>query len=80
VLLVATLISVLGMRRINNRAARCNFNRVVKLIVTMTLSLIILAVLFADCYTTIVSIGSISLILGFALRSRLLTLSDGSIC
>jgi small-conductance mechanosensitive channel len=56
------------MRRINNRAARYNLNRVVKLIATITLSLIILAVLFADWYPTIVSIGSISLILGFALQ------------
>jgi small-conductance mechanosensitive channel len=68
VLLGANLISIFAIRRINNRAARYNLNRVVKLIVTVALSLIILAVLFADWYTTIVSIGLISLFLGFALQ------------
>lgn len=68
VLLGANLVSIFSIRRINNRAARYNLNRVVKLIVTITLSLIILAVLFADWYTTILSIGLISLILGFALQ------------
>jgi cation transport ATPase len=80
VLLGANLVSIFAIRRINNRAARYNLTRVVKLIVTITLSLIILAVLFADWYTTIVSIGLISLILGFALQNRLLASSDGSIC
>lgn len=68
VLLGANLVSVFAIGRINNLAARYNLNNVVKLIVTITLSLIILAVLFADWYATIVSIGLISLILGFALQ------------
>jgi Mechanosensitive ion channel len=68
VLLGANLVSVFAIGRINNLAARYNLNNVVKLIVTITLSLIILAVPFADWYATIVSIGLISLILGFALQ------------
>ena len=68
VLLGAHLVSVFVVRRINSRVARYNLNRVVNLIAGTTLALVILAVLFADWYTTIVSVGLISVVLGFALQ------------
>jgi hypothetical protein len=67
VLLGAHLVSVFVVQR-TSRVARYNLNRVVNLIAGITLALVMLAVLFADWYTTIVSFGLISVILGFALQ------------
>ena len=68
VLLGTHLVSVFVVRRIDSSVARFNLNRVVHLIAGIILALVILAVLFADWYTTIVSVGLISVILGFALQ------------
>jgi small-conductance mechanosensitive channel len=68
VLLGTNLVSVFGIRPIPDRAARYNLNRVLKLVVIVTVAFAVGVVLFADWYTTIASIGLITVILGFALQ------------
>lgn len=54
---------------LTNNAARYNLNRVVKLLAGLAVFFILLSVLFANWYTAVLSLGLISLILGFALQT-----------
>jgi small-conductance mechanosensitive channel len=54
--------------RIVNAASRYNLKRIQRLVVTLVLAFIVVSVLFANWYTAVVSLGLISLILGFALQ------------
>jgi len=69
VLLVFRTIRIYLIRPLTNNAARYNLTRVIKLLAGLTVFFIILSVLFANWYTAVVSLGLISLILGFALQT-----------
>ena len=56
-------------RRIENKIAVFNFNRIADLFAGILIFAIILSLLFANWYTTMVSFGIVSLILGFALQN-----------
>ncbi len=72
VMLVLTLsksIKVIFINSIEETATRFNLNRVLNLISGVILVLIIVSILFANWYTAVVSLGLISLVLGFALQT-----------
>jgi small-conductance mechanosensitive channel len=69
VLMVLRGVRLYVIRPLSNNAARYNLNRVIKLVAGLTVFFIILSVLFANWYTAVVSLGLISLILGFALQT-----------
>ena len=68
-LMVFRAVRVYFIRPLGNNAARYNLNRVVKLVAGLTVAFIVLTVVFANWYTAVVSVGLISLILGFALQT-----------
>jgi small-conductance mechanosensitive channel len=55
--------------RLEDPAARYNLNRVANLVAGIAIFFIALSVLFANWYTAVVSLGLISLVLGFALQT-----------
>ncbi len=55
--------------RLIDQAARYNLNRVANLLAGLAIFFIILSLLFANWYTAVVSLGLISLVLGFALQT-----------
>jgi small-conductance mechanosensitive channel len=69
VLMVLRGVRIYLIRPLSNNAARYNLNRVIKLVAGLTVFFIILSVLFANWYTAVLSLGLISLILGFALQT-----------
>ena len=69
VLMATKLVRVFLLRPIKNSAARYNLRRVANLIAGLLTALIVVSVLFADWYTAVVSLGLISLVLGFALQT-----------
>lgn len=54
---------------LTDNAARYNLNRVANLLAGIAIFFIVLSILFANWYTAIVSLGLISLVLGFALQT-----------
>ncbi|HEX7174251.1 MAG TPA: mechanosensitive ion channel family protein [Pyrinomonadaceae bacterium] len=60
--------------RLNDAPTEFNLRRVLRLVVVIVLLLIGLSVLFANWYTAVVSIGLLSLILGFALQTPITSL------
>ena len=69
VLLVFRAVRIYLIRPLTNNAARYNLNRVIKLLAGLAVFFIVLSVLFANWYTAVLSLGLISLILGFALQT-----------
>jgi len=69
VLMVLRAVRIYLIRPLTNHASRYNLNRVIKLVAGLAVCFIILSVLFANWYTAVVSLGLISLILGFALQT-----------
>jgi small-conductance mechanosensitive channel len=55
--------------RIGNRVSQFNLKRVLRLLVGLGLLFIVVSVLFVNWYAAVVSLGLISLILGFALQT-----------
>jgi len=62
-------ISMYLIARIADPASRYNINRIVRLAEALVLGFIAVSIVFVNWYTAIVSIGLISLILGFALQT-----------
>jgi small-conductance mechanosensitive channel len=62
-------IEIYLVARIAEPASRYNMNRIVKLVEVIVLAFIALSITFVNWYAAIVSIGLLSLILGFALQS-----------
>lgn len=60
--------------QIENRPARYNLTRVLNLLMVLAIGIIGLSLLFASWYTAVVSLGLISLILGFALQTPITSL------
>ncbi len=69
VLLAIKLVKKTVNRKIENKTTVFNFNRVADLFAVLLILLIILSLLFANWYATMVSFGIVSLILGFALQN-----------
>jgi small-conductance mechanosensitive channel len=69
VLGVAKTIDLYALGRLDDAATRYNLRRILKLLVGLVLVLIVISIIFANWYTTVVSLGLISLILGFALQT-----------
>ena len=67
-LTVAKFIKVLFINGIEDTATKFNLKRILNLLVGIILFFIIISILFANWYTAVVSLGLISLILGFALQ------------
>jgi len=69
ILVVSKVIKVYLISRVHNRGAQFNLRRVVNLLAGLAIFFIVLSILFANWYTAVVSLGLISLILGFALQT-----------
>jgi small-conductance mechanosensitive channel len=69
VLLVEQLINAYLISRLDDIVSRYNLGRVLRLLTGLVIVLIIVSVVFINWYTAIVSVGLISLILGFALQT-----------
>src|SRR2546423_7177619 len=69
VLLVEQLINAYLISRIDDIVSRYNLGRVLRLLVVLVIAFIVVSVIFINWYTAIVSVGLISLILGFALQT-----------
>src|SRR6266511_2937011 len=55
--------------RVEDSASEYNIKRIVKLLTALVLVLIVVSMLFANWYTAVVSLGLVSLMLGFALQT-----------
>ena len=67
-LVVAKAIDLYVLGRLYDAVTRYNLRRILRLLVALVLLLIVISIIFANWYTTVVSLGLISLILGFALQ------------
>jgi small-conductance mechanosensitive channel len=68
-LALAKVIDVYGVGQLHSPVARYNLRRVAKLVLGLVFVLIVVASLFSNWYTTLVSIGLLSLILGLAVQT-----------
>lgn len=69
VLAIAKAIDAYWIDRLEDPISEYNLHRVVRLSTLLVLSFILLSVIFANWYTAVVSLGLVSLILGFALQT-----------
>lgn len=69
ILLISKIIKIYLLSRITDLVAQYNLRRVVNLLAGLAVFFIVLSILFANWYTAVVSLGLISLILGFALQT-----------
>jgi small-conductance mechanosensitive channel len=69
VLGVAKAVDAYFISRLDDTASRYNLRRILHLLVALAVFFIALSILFANWYTAVVSLGLISLILGFALQT-----------
>jgi small-conductance mechanosensitive channel len=74
VLTITKGIQVYWISQIENRPARYNLTRVLNLVTVLAILIIGLSVLTAKWYTALVSLGLLSLILGFALQTPITSL------
>ena len=71
---IAKSIRVYLINQIDSKAARYNLTRVLNLLAFLAMVIVVLTVLSASWYTAIVSLGVLSLILGFALQTPITSL------
>lgn len=69
ILAAAKVIDVYVIKRIDDDVTQYNLKRVSRLVTSLVLCFIVVSILFANWYTAIVSLGLVSLILGFALQT-----------
>lgn len=69
VLTVGALVRNYLIDPLSNGVARYNLNRITNLFIGLSIFFIALSILFANWYTAVVSLGLISLVLGFALQT-----------
>ena len=69
VLMIAKAVNVFLVNRLDDEIAKYNINRIIKLLAGLSIFFIVLSILFANWYTAVVSLGLISLVLGFALQT-----------
>jgi small-conductance mechanosensitive channel len=68
ILVVARAIEIFAIGQVPNRVSRFNLRRIFRLVVGLAILFVTISVLFANWYTAVVSLGLISLVLGFALQ------------
>jgi small-conductance mechanosensitive channel len=68
-LAIAKIVDVYLIGRIDSAVARYNLRRVAKLALALILAFAVVSILFQNWYTAAVSLGLLSLILGFALQT-----------
>ncbi|MFN2493966.1 MAG: mechanosensitive ion channel family protein [Pyrinomonadaceae bacterium] len=66
---LAQTLDIYLIARVRDAASQYTVRRVVKLMTALVIALIFISILFANWYTAIVSLGLVSLILGFALQT-----------
>jgi small-conductance mechanosensitive channel len=69
VLAAAKVVNVYAFGQLDDAASRYNLRRILNLVVWLILVFVVISILFANWYTAVVSLGLISLILGFALQT-----------
>lgn len=69
VLMLSRAVKIYLIDRLNDNAARFNLKRIINLLAGIAIFFIALSILFANWYTAVLSLGLISLILGFALQT-----------
>jgi small-conductance mechanosensitive channel len=69
VLAVAQLISTYLIGRVDDQVSQYNLKRILRLLSALVIAVIVVSMLFANWYTAFVSLGLLSLILGFALQT-----------
>lgn len=69
VLTIAQLVSIYLIGRIENTVSQFNLKRILRLVSVLVIGVIVVSILFANWYTAFVSLGLVSLILGFALQT-----------
>lgn len=68
-LLLVNVLRIFLIKNINNSATQYNLKRILNLVAAILISIIILTALNSNWYAAIISLGLISLILGFALQN-----------
>jgi len=68
-LVIAKLVDVYVIGRVVSAVSRYNLRRVAKLVLGLLLVLVVISILFQNWYTTLVSIGLISLVFGLAVQT-----------
>jgi small-conductance mechanosensitive channel len=68
-LAIAKIVDVYLIGRLDSPVARYNLRRVAKLALVLVLAFVVVSILFQNWYTAVVSLGLLSLILGFALQT-----------
>jgi small-conductance mechanosensitive channel len=66
---IAQALSLYFIGRIDDQVSRFNLRRILRLLVALIIAVIVVSMLFANWYTAFVSLGLLSLILGFALQT-----------
>jgi small-conductance mechanosensitive channel len=69
ILSVAKALDVYVVKRIEDDVTKYNLERVLRLIAGLVMGLVLISILFANWYTAVVSLGLVSLVLGFALQT-----------
>ena len=68
-LAIAKIVDVYLIGRLDHPVARYNLRRVAKLALGLVLAFVVVSILFQNWYTAVLSLGLLSLILGFALQT-----------
>ncbi|MDX6498402.1 MAG: hypothetical protein QOG23_1662 [Blastocatellia bacterium] len=68
-LAIAKIVDVYLIGRLDNPVSRYNLRRVARLALVLVLAFVVVSILFQNWYTAVVSLGLLSLILGFALQT-----------
>ena len=68
-LAVAKIVNVYVIGRLHSPVSQYNLRRVAKLLLGLILVLVVVSIFFSNWYTTVVSVGLISLILGLAVQT-----------
>jgi len=68
-LVVAKLSDVYLIGRLDSPVSRYNLRRIAKLMLVLILGVIVISILFSNWYTTLVSVGLLSLIMGLAVQT-----------
>jgi small-conductance mechanosensitive channel len=68
-LAVAKVVDVYVIGRLDSPVARYNLRRVARLALVLVLAFVVVSILFQNWYTAVVSLGLLSLIMGFALQT-----------
>lgn len=73
-LIVLRLLDVYFVGRVENAVYKYNLRRVSRLVIWVMMGFVILTILFQNWYTAVLSLGLISLVLGFALQTPITSL------